>query len=353
MGIILGILEQGMIYAILALGVYITYKILDFPDLTVDGSFPLGAAITVMLMTNTENSFINILTLNHNPYIIMLLACISGAIAGLITGIIHVKFKVRDLLSGIISMTALYSINLHIAGRANVPIFNMDTIFSNRVLDSIYPTFLLNYKTLIIISIVTIGAKLLMDLYLQTKSGYLLRAVGNNPNVVINLAKDSGIVKILGLSIANALVALGGSVMCMQQGFFEISMGTGAIVIGLATVIIGTNLFKKLTFLKATTAVILGSIIYKACMSLAMDISFAVLAAAVIAVFSIVFIKKTLYIKLIISILSTIGTYLFCKIFIPFNLGASDMKLITAILFLTILILGNEKKKKVKLHAGT
>ena len=295
MDILIGILEQGMIYAIMALGVYISYRILDFPDLSVDGSFPLGAAVTVMLMTNTDSSFINIISFNHNPYIISLLALLSGGIAGLLTGIINVKFKVRDLLSGIITMTALYSINLRIAGRSNVPIFNMNTIFSNDKLHN-----------LIIISLITIGAKLLMDFYFNTKSGYLLRAAGNNSILVTSLAKDSGNVKILGLVIANALVALSGSVMMQHQGFFEISMGTGSVVIGLASVIIGTNLIKKLSFIRSTTGVIIGSIVYKACISMAMNLSFA---------------------------------------------SASDMKLMTSILFLIILLLGKDKKRKVKLVA--
>lgn len=306
MDILIGVLEQGMIYAIMALGVYITYKILDFPDLTVDGSFPLGAAVTVVLMTNTESSFINVISLNHNPYIIMVLALLSGGIAGFITGIINVKFKVRDLLSGIITMTALYSINLRITGRANVPIFNMDTIFSNEMLDDIFPVELGRYKVLIIISVITIVAKLMIDLYFNTKSGYLLRAVGNNSNLVTSLAKDSGNVKILGLVIANALVALSGSVMMQQQGFFEISMGTGAMVIGLASVIIGTNLLKKLPFVKSTNSVIIGSLMYKACISMAMSVSFA---------------------------------------------SASDMKLITSLLFLIILLIGNDRKRKVKIVA--
>lgn len=306
MDILIGILEQGMIYAIMALGIYITYKILDFPDLTVDGSFPLGAAVTVFLITNTESSLINTITMNHNPYIICIFALLSGGLAGFVTGIIHVKFGVRDLLSGIITMTGLYSINLRIAGSANVPIFNMNTIFANNAIDTMFPEFLSKYKILIIISVVTISTKLIIDLYLKTKSGYLLRAVGNNAVLVTSLAKDSGNVKILGLTIGNALVALSGSVMMQQQGFFEISMGTGAMVIGLASVIIGTKLFKKLNFIKSTAAVILGSIIYKGCMSIAMNISFT---------------------------------------------SASDMKLVTSILFLIILIIGKDKKKKVKVSA--
>lgn len=346
MDIGLGILEQGMIYAIMALGIYITYKILDFPDLTVDGSFPLGAAVTVMLMTNTESSYINILTFGHNPYIIMIIAFMAGGLAGLVTGIIHVKFKVRDLLSGIITMTALYSINLHIAGKANVPIFNMETIFSNKMLNGFYPQFIEKYKVLIIISIVTIAAKILMDLYFKTKSGYLLRAVGDNSALVTTLAKDSGNVKIMGLTLANALVALSGSVMSQQQRFFEISMGTGTMVIGLASVIIGTNLFKKVTFVKATTTVIIGSIIYKACISIAMDVSIAVIIAIITAVICMVFIKNKVIYKIIITAACSTTIYFLCKFLLPYDISASDMKLVTSVLFLIILILGYEKKRR-------
>ena len=304
MEILIGILEQGLIYSIMALGIYITYKVLNFPDLTVDGSFPLGAAITASLMTNTDSALISSITLGHNPYIICIYALISGGIAGLITGIIHVKFKVRDLISGIITMTGLYSINLRIAGSANVPIFNMDTIFSNNFVYNLFPKALLKYNVLIIGFAITFGIKLILDIYLRTKSGYLLRAVGTNSVLVTTLAKDSGNVKILGIVIANSLVALGGSIMMQQQGFFEITMGTGAMVLGLASVIIGTNLFKKINFVKATTAVIFGSMIYKASMSVAMDISFT---------------------------------------------KASDMRLVTSILFLIILIAGQVKNKKVKI----
>ncbi|MDD2447630.1 MAG: ABC transporter permease [Tissierellia bacterium] len=305
MDIFIGILEQGMIYAILALGIYITYKILNFPDLTVDGSFPLGAAVTAYLMTNSGD-FVSVITLSHNPYIICVYALIAGSIAGLVTGIIHVKFNIRDLISGIITMTGLYSINLRIAGSANVPIFNYDTIFSNSLMGSIFPESLLKYKVIIIATIITLGTKIILDLYLKTKSGFLLRAVGNNQVLVTTLAKDSGNVKILGLVIGNAIVSLSGSILMQQQGFFEITMGTGTMVLGLASVIIGTNVFKKAKFMKATTSVIFGSIIYKAAMSAAMDISFT---------------------------------------------KASDMKLVTAILFLVILVFSEGKKKKVKADA--
>ena len=289
--LIIGVFEQGFIYAVMALGVYITYKILDFPDLSVDSTFPLGAAITTVL-----------LMIGFNPVLSLILSTAAGAAAGALTGIIHVKFRVRDLLSGIIMMTGLYTINLRITGgSANVPLFNYHTIFNNDFINKLCPEALEPYKTLIIIALIMLIAKLLLDLYLKTKSGFLLRAVGDNEKIVTSLAKDSGFVKIVGLSIANGLVALAGSVMCQQQRFFEISMGTGTIVIGLASVIIGTNIFKG-NLLKATTAVIIGSVIYKACVAAAIEI----------------------------------------------GLDSQDLKLITAILFLVILIISMDRKKKVK-----
>ncbi|MDO4300489.1 MAG: ABC transporter permease [Clostridia bacterium] len=284
MALVLSVLEQGFIYTMLALGIYITYKILDFPDLTVDSSFPLGAAVCVVMIKN-----------GINPYISLPAAFIAGGISGFVTGIIHVKFKVRDLLSGIITMTMLYSVNLHItSGQANVPIFSNDTIFTLSPIKDIAG----DYNTVIVIFVIAFICKIAMDLYLKTKSGYLLRAVGDNETVVTSLAKDKGTVKIIGLVIANALVALAGCVMCQQQRFFDISMGTGTMVIGLASVIIGTNVFGKLSFLKTTTTVIIGSIIYKACVAIA----------------------------------------------IACGMQAIDMKLITGALFLIILIVSSLKK---------
>jgi len=292
--IILGILEEGLVYAIMALGVYITYKILDFPDLSVDGTFPLGGAVTVVLIIA-----------GVNPVLTLFISFFVGAVTGILTGIIHVKLKVRDLLSGIIMMTALYSINLRIAGKANVPIFSKETIFENKTLDSIIPESFQPFLVLTVLFVIIIIMKLVLDLYLKTKSGYLLRAVGDNDTLVTSLAKDKGIVKIVGLAIANAFVALAGSVYAQKSGFFEISTGTGTIVIGLASVIIGTNLFKRVPFVKATTAVIIGSIIYKACVAIAISL----------------------------------------------GMAASDMKLITAALFLIILIVSGDRKRRVKSNA--
>ena len=263
--IIFGIFEEGLVYAIMALGVYITYKILDFPDLSVDGTFPLGAALTAIGIADGL-PFIGTV----DPALALLLSFGAGALAGCVTGLIHVKLKVRDLLSGIIVMTALYSINLRIAGRSNLPIFSKDTIFSNPFLTGTVPEALSPYVVTIILFVIVLACKLLLDAYLKTRSGYLLRAVGDNDVLVTSLAKDKGMVKIVGLAIANGFAALAGSVYCQQKGFFDISIGTGTIVIGLANVIIGTQLFKRFGFVKSTTAVIIGSIIYKACVSLAL-----------------------------------------------------------------------------------
>lgn len=261
MVLFISVLEQGFIYAIMALGMYITYKILDFPDLTVDGSFPLGAAITAVLLVK-----------DVNPLFTLPLCFLSGCIVGIFTGIIHVKLKVRDLLSGIIMMTALYSIALAIAGRANLPFYNSSTIFNNEVVNGMFLEGLASYQTSIIMILITIVVKVLLDGYLSTKSGFLLRAVGDNETLVTSLGKDKGSVKILGLAIANGLVALSGCLFAQQQRFFDISVGTGTAVIGLASVIIGTSLLKKITFLRVTTNVVIGSVIYKACVAMAIRI---------------------------------------------------------------------------------
>lgn len=273
MSIILGVLNEGLIYALMALGVYITYTILDFPDLSVDSTFPMGSAVTATLILA-----------GMPPVLTLFIAFGAGALAGTVTGLIHVKLKVRDLLSGIIVMTALYSLNLRITGdKANLPIFSRDTIFDNEFVYGL-PSPLNEFSTVVILLLIVAAVKILLDLYMKTRSGYLLRAVGDNETLVTSLAKDKGSVKILGLALANGLAALSGAVYCQQKGFFEISVGTGTIVMGLASVIIGTKVFARFGKLKATTAVILGTIVYKACVSAAMAVGF-----------------KTLYLKLITS----------------------------------------------------
>ncbi len=258
MTIILGIFEEGLIYAIMALGVYITYKILDFPDLSVDGTFPLGAALTACLIVK-----------GVSPALALPASFLAGVAAGCITGLIHVKCRVRDLFSGIIVMTALYSVNLRIAGmKANLPFLSQDTIFDNEWTRNSLPASFRPYIVVIILALIVLVCKLLLDWYLNTRSGYLLRAAGDNDTLVTSLAKDKGLVKIIGLSIANGFAALAGGVLAQKQAFFDISIGTGTMVFGLASVILGTQLFRRFGKVRSTTAVIAGAILYKACVAL-------------------------------------------------------------------------------------
>ena len=282
LGIIVGIISEGLIYSIVSFGVYITYKILDFPDMTVDGSFPLGMSITAILSI-----------MGINPILTLIISFILGAIAGILTGLIHVKLKVGDLLSGIIMMIALYSVNLRIAGRPNLPFFDKITLFRNDFLANIFGEGSRVYATVAILIILAIFMKILLDAFLSTKRGYLLRSVGDNETLITSLAIDKGNIKIMGLAIANGIVAFAGSIYAHDRSFFEISAGTGTLVIAVSNVIIGMQIMNRVKFLKPTTAVILGSLLYRAIISMA----------------------------------------------ISFGLEARDLKLITAVLLLVILIL--------------
>lgn len=245
MNVLINILEQGLLFSIVAIAVYITYKILDFPDMSVDGTFPMGAAISASLLVQ-----------GVNPWISILLAALGGALAGAVTGIMHVKLKIDNLMAGILMMIGLYSINLRIMGKANVPLFNVNNIFKY------------NVPAIVIIAAALIIVKILLDLYLKTKSGFLLIAVGDNEQVVSSLGVNKDMVKILGLLISNTLSATAGAVTAQYQGFADVGMGTGTVVMGLAAVIIGTSLFERMSFIKATTLSIIGAIIYKGAIAL-------------------------------------------------------------------------------------
>ena len=255
--LLISILEQGLIYGIMALGIYISYKILDFPDLSVDGTFPLGAAVTAALMLK-----------GVNPWLCLPVSAAAGAAAGAVTGVLHVKLKIKDLLAGILTMTALYSINYRIAGAPNQFLMGKVTIFS---LPDSLPAFVSAYKYIIVIFVISVVIKLALDMYLSTKSGFLLRSVGDNEGLVVTLAQNPGTIKIIGLAISNALVALSGSIACQRSMQFDITSGTGTMVMGLAAVIIGTTIFKKIKFMRLTTGVLLGMIIYKACITAAIS----------------------------------------------------------------------------------
>lgn len=248
MDVVINALEQGLLFALVAMGVYITYKILDFPDLSVDGTFPLGASISAALLIN-----------GVNPWISILIATIGGAIAGSITGFLHVKLKISNLMSGILVMMGLYSVNLRIMGKSNIPLFNTNYIFKSTAVNSIF----------IILAIVVV-VKIILDLFLKTKAGFLLTAVGDNEQVVSSLGINKNLVKVLGLAISNGLVALAGALTAQHQGFADVTMGTGIVVMGLAAVIIGVSIFGKISFIKATTLSIFGAIIYKLVIAIAL-----------------------------------------------------------------------------------
>ena len=271
MNVILNILkvtlEEGFMYAVMAIGLYITYSILDFPDLSVDGTMPLGAITTALLIIH-----------GVNPWIALVLSFLFGAIAGMVTGVLHVKMHIRPLLCGILVYTALLSINLVLLFTFNnnmsiASFFRMDTIF-NTGLARLIPEDIGGYSLRIVIVafIVALCCKFALDLYLKTKSGMLLRATGNNEKYVVMLSKSPGASKITGLAIGNGFAALAGSVIAQSKGTADQQMGVGMVVLGLASVIVGLSVFSKVTKMKDTTKVILGSVLYKAVLSVALGL---------------------------------------------------------------------------------
>jgi len=237
---LLGSLEQGLIFAIMSLGVYISYKILDFPDLSVDGSFPLGASIVGAS-----------LVAGHSPFVSLVFALIGGALAGAFTGFIHTRFNISNLLAGILTMTALYSVNLRVMGKSNIHLFNIEHLFNGGTAKAIY-----------IILILLALAKFTLDFLLKTKFGFVLRALGDNETLVSFLGVNEKTLKILGLAISNSLVAFSGGILAQYQGFADVGMGTGIIVTGLASIIVGESLLKRTKF-AMTSIVIVGSLVYK------------------------------------------------------------------------------------------
>ena len=246
---LLGTLEQSFIFAIMVLGVYLSYKILDFPDMTVDGSFPLGGAVASAILIK-----------GGNPILALVVATICGALAGLITGMIHVKLKVTNLLAGIIVMTGLYSVNLRIMGKSNIPLFSVKHLFNGNMIPIV---------TLVILLIL---AKITIDYLLKTKFGFALKALGDNETLVISLGIDEKKLKIYGLMIANSFVALSGAILAQYQGFADVGMGTGTIITGLASIIIGEAIFKKRSFISMSMTVILGTIIYRTIIAMSLKL---------------------------------------------------------------------------------
>ncbi|MFP4016225.1 MAG: ABC transporter permease [Halanaerobiales bacterium] len=262
--LIIRTVEQGIAFGLLAMGVYITFRILDFPDLTVEGSFPLGAAITAKFIV-----------MGTNPFIATIFALIAGGMAGIITGLINTKLKIAGLLAGILTMTSLYSINLRIMGKPNISLLRERTIIN--VIAGYIESMGLNstYVSLLSFIIIIFTVKLLLDYFLYTEKGMSLRATGNNPVMIESLGVNTDVVKIMGLALANGLVALSGSMIAQYQGFTDVGMGIGMIVIGLASVIIGEVVIRSSKIPLATLGVIVGAIIYRLAIALALQLGFA------------------------------------------------------------------------------
>ena len=244
---LLGAVEIGLIYSLVAIGVYITFKVIDFPDLTVDGSFTLGAAVSSAMIFA-----------GYNPYIATIVSILSGACAGWITGYLNVRWNILGLLAGILTMTALYSINLRIMGRPNIAIIDESTVFGS-------------WSIILVILLITIGTILILTRFFASEFGLAIRAVGINPKVSSAYGIRVGMMKIVALAISNGIVALAGSLFAQSQGFSDISMGTGTIIVGLASVIIGEALVHPERIWVGLVTCAVGSILYRIAIAFALN----------------------------------------------------------------------------------
>ncbi len=255
--ILMGAISLGLLWAIMTIGVYITYRILAIADLTVEGSIVMGAAIASVTITN-----------GFNPYVSVGLAFIGGLLAGLVTGLLHTKLKIPSLLSGILTMIALYSINLRIMGKANISLLRMDTVytvFENMGLDGT--------SSVIVLGIIFVGCLIgILYWFFGTEIGCAIRATGNNPQMVRAQGINTNTTIILGLMISNGLVAISGALIAQSQSFADIGMGIGSIVIGLASVIIGEVLFGKSSFYSRLISLALGAILYRIIIALVLKL---------------------------------------------------------------------------------
>ena len=239
-------LELGIIYGLVAIAVFLTFRIINFADLTVDGSFPLGAAVMATLLSK-----------DCNIAIALIISFIAGLIAGIATGYINVRYKIMELLSGILVMTALYSINLRIMGKPNIALMNLDMSDESR--------FIIITATIFIVAI-------LMMIFLKTQIGLALRSVGQNPQLASSCGVDTGAMTILALGLSNSLVALSGALFVLMQGFADISMGMGTIIIGLASVIIGEKLTSNRSTSILVLSVMIGAILYRLLITIALNL---------------------------------------------------------------------------------
>ncbi len=246
--VVYGTLELGLMYAIMVLGVYLTFRVLNYADLSVDGSFTLGAAITATLVFS-----------GYNPWLATVLAIAGGCLAGVFTGILHTKFKITPLLSGILTMTALYSVNLRVMGKPNIPLLRTRTIFT----DFAKIPYMEDHGVLILSFITVVIIGLIIYLFLQTEVGLALRATGDNELMIKSQGVNTDLMKIMGLALSNGIVAFAGGYVAQYQQFADVGMGIGTIIAGLASVIIGEVLIGTATVGRAIVAVLCGGVIYR------------------------------------------------------------------------------------------
>lgn len=240
---------QGLLWALMALGVYVTFRVLDIADLTVEGSFPLGAATAASMMVA-----------GFGPLTALLAAFVAGMLAGVVTGLLHTKMKIPALLAGILTMIALYSVNLRIMGKANLSLLGVDTAF--KIVKSALDLSMAQ-TTLVVGLAVTLIVGFFMYWFFGTQIGAAIRATGFNQQMIRAQGVDTDITIILGLLLSNGLVAVSGALVAQSNGFSDVGMGTGTIVIGLASVIIGEVLFGTRSFKNCLISVVLGSIVYR------------------------------------------------------------------------------------------
>ena len=307
-GIWLSAIATGLCLALVGVGVYITFRILDFPDLTIDGTFPLGGALSAVMITA-----------GYNPWLTLPVAMLGGALFGAITAVIATKFKIHSLLASIIVATGLFSINLRVMGRSNIPLLNTESIFSP--FEAGFREFIIarfgedaaryanNLLTIIIVGIIVIVVKLIFDWFTKTESGMAMRATGDNNKMVKALGRNPDSFVILGVVISNAMVGMSGAIMAQYQGFADINMGLGLIIAGLAAVIVGEMIIRPTSIPRATLSAIIGMIIYRVAIAAALSLRFTLPSG------------ETLRIE------------------------ATDVKLATALLVLIILWLTNMRKK--------
>ncbi|SHO47880.1 ABC transporter permease [Desulfopila aestuarii] len=288
----LGAVEQGLVYGIMVIGVYLTFRILDFPDLTVDGSLPLGAAISAVAITN-----------GVNPYLSLVLALAGGVMAGMVTAVLNTKFRILHLLASILTMIALYSINIRIMSGPNVALLGVETVFDS-VTGVGVPS---QYAGILVFGGFALLVVGFIVWFLGTELGQAVLATGDNPKMITSLGVNTHTIIILGVGMSNGLVALSGALVAQNQGAADVGMGIGTIVAGLASVIIGETVFGDKTIARAFIAALLGSVLYRLAIALALGMEFG-----------------------------------------SFKFNPSDLNLITAVLVICALITPNIKKRLIK-----